>query len=363
MTQLAMEEIKAIDEDSAWAAVEGRDRRLDGEFVYAVRTTGVYCRPSCPSRRPHRVNVTFYGTPDDAEAAGFRECKRCRPRAASSTIGEDAVARAKEYLDANSDRRVPLAELAREVDMSAFHLQRTFKKVIGVSPRAYADARRVDRLKTRLKRGDTVSRATYEAGFDSSATVYARAAAGMGMTPATYRRGGQGVRIRYATAASSMGRVLVAATERGVCAVTLGGDDATLERSLRSEFSAADLSRDDDAIAPWLEAVVRYLDGLTQRVDVPVDARGTPFQQRVWSALRDIPFGETRSYTEVAKAIGALGSARAVASACARNPVAIVIPCHRVTRGTGETGGYRWGADRKRRLLAQEHAIVLRPVI
>jgi AraC family transcriptional regulator of adaptative response/methylated-DNA-[protein]-cysteine methyltransferase len=349
----------------AWAAVEARDRRFDGAFVYAVRTTGVYCRPSCPARRALRANVTFHGTPDEAEAAGFRECRRCRPRSASATIGEEAVIRAKAYLEANADRRVPLAELAGEVGMSPFHLQRTFKRVVGLSPRAYADARRVQQLKARLKRGDTVSRATYEAGFTSSGAVYARTSAGIGMTPGEYRRGGQGVRIRYATASTPVGRVLVAATERGVCAVTLGGDDAALERALRGEYPAADIARAaraETGVEGWLDTVVRHLGGAGGRVDVPLDVHGTPFQERVWAALREIPFGETRSYAQVAAAVGAPSSARAVANACGRNPVAIVIPCHRVTRGTGDLGGYRWGVGRKKKILAREHAIVARSV-
>lgn len=364
MTNIMMEDPAVIDATTAWAAIEARDRRFDGAFVYAVRTTGVYCRPSCPSRRALRANVSFHGTPDEAEAAGFRECRRCRPRAASATLGEAAVARAKAYLEANADRRVSLAELADAVGMSLFHLQRTFKRVVGLSPRAYADARRVDQLKTRLKRGDTVSRATYEAGFNSSGTVYARTSAGIGMTPGEYRRGGQGVRIRYATANTPVGRVLVAATERGVCAVTLGNDDAALERALRSEYPAADIARAgraDSDIHGWLDTVVRHLRGAGGG-EVPLDVHGTPFQERVWAALREIPVGETRSYAQVATAIGAPSSARAVANACARNPVAIVIPCHRVTRGTGELGGYRWGVRRKKRLLAQEHAIVARSI-
>lgn len=354
-----------IDPGTAWRAVEDRDRRFDGAFVYAVRTTGVYCRPSCPSRRAHRANVVFHATPDDAEAAGFRECKRCRPRSATQTAGEDAVTRAKAYIERHAERRVDLAELSAEVGMSPFHLQRTFKRLVGVSPRVYGDARRVERLKSGLKRGDTVSRATYDAGFDSGAAAYARTEAGMGMTPAEYRRGGQGVRIRYATAASPVGRVLVAATERGVCAVTLGGDDASLEVALTGEYPAAEItraSRNDTAMASWLDAVVRHLEGTTRRVEVPIDVQGTAFQKKVWSALRDIPYGETRSYAQVASSIGAPKSARAVANACANNPVAIVIPCHRVTPATGDTGGYRWGSARKRQILAREHAIVARSV-
>lgn len=365
MTAVLTKGPAAVNAETAWEAIEARDRRFDGAFVYAVRTTGVYCRPSCPSRRAHRANVVLLATPEDAEAAGFRECKRCHPRSTTSTLGEDAVVRAKAYIERHADRRVDLAELAAEVGMSPFHLQRTFKRLVGVSPRAYGDARRVERLKTHLKRGDTVTRATYEAGFDSSAAAYARAGTGIGMTPSEYRRGGQGVRIRYATAASPVGRVLVAATERGVCAVTLGSDDASLETALRGEYPAAEItraSRNDTALESWLDAVVRHLEGKTRRVEVPMDVQGTAFQKKVWSALRDIPYGETRSYAQVASSIGAPKSARAVANACANNPVAIVIPCHRVTPATGDTGGYRWGSARKRQILAREHAIVARSV-
>ncbi|HUF28295.1 MAG TPA: bifunctional DNA-binding transcriptional regulator/O6-methylguanine-DNA methyltransferase Ada [Gemmatimonadaceae bacterium] len=354
-----------IEDDSAWAALEQRDRRYDGVFVYAVRTTGVYCRPSCAARRPRRANVAFFATPQLAEEAGFRACRRCRPATAGVAAADEAVARARAYLDANADRTVPLAELARAVGMSSFHLQRKFKERLEVSPKVYADARRIERLKAALRRGDSVSRATYDAGFNSSGPVYARTGSGLGMSPAQYRRGGHGVRISFATAGTSIGRVLVAASDRGVCAVTLGEDDESLERALRDEFHAAELARVDaghGTLGPWLEAIVRHLDGGEPRLHVPLDVGGTPFQRRVWAALREIPFGETRSYAQVASAIGEPGAARAVARACAANPAAIVIPCHRVVRATGEASGYRWGAERKRRLLAAERAIVARIV-
>lgn len=356
--------VQVIDDNTAWRAVSTRDTNHDGTFVYAVKTTGVYCRPSCASRRPLRENVRFFAAPDEAEQAGFRACKRCEP-GNMQTSASRVIARARAYLEAHADRRVGLSELARAVGMSPFHLQRTFKQSVGVSPKVYADARRVDRLKSNLKRGDTVSRATYDAGFSSSGAAYVRAESGIGMSPAEYRRGGAGVAIRYATAGTPVGRVLLAATDRGVCAVTLGSSDAALERALRSEFPRATVTRatnDDATITQWLGAVVEHLEGRASNLDLPLDVRGTEFQRRVWGVLRDIPQGETRSYAQVAQAIGAPSASRAVAQACARNPVAIVIPCHRVVRGDGDTSGYRWGVDRKRRLLASEHAMVVRRV-
>lgn len=351
-------------EAAAWQAVVDRDSRFDGTLVYGVRTTGVYCRPSCPSRRPLRTNVTFYATPVDAEAAGFRECKRCRPRSGLST-SEVAVARARAHLDANGQRRVSLTELADLAGVSPYHLQRVFKRVVGVSPRAYGDARRVEQFKAHLRSGATVSRATYEVGFGSSASVYARTDAGIGMTPAQYRRGGSGVQIRYGMAPTALGRILVAATQRGVCAVTLAGSDHALEAALKEEYPRATLTRvpaGDPVIAPWIRAVVQHLAGRQPILDVPLDLPGTPFQHRVWQALREIPYGQTRSYGHVAESIGVPGAARAVAQACANNRVALVIPCHRVVTAAGGAGGYRWGKKRKRRLLAQEHAIVARAV-
>jgi AraC family transcriptional regulator, regulatory protein of adaptative response / methylated-DNA-[protein]-cysteine methyltransferase len=359
-----------LDDDAAWAAVTARDGRLDGRFVYAVATTGVYCRPGCGSRRPLRANVAFFATPDAAEAAGFRPCRRCHPRD-TATAAETVVARARAHLDAHADEPVTLDVLARVAGMSPYHLQRTFKRLVGVSPKRYAAALRAERLKAELRGGATVSRATFDAGYGASSRAYHAADVHLGMSPAAYRRGGRGTHIRYATTASAVGRVLVAATERGVCAVTLGDDDAQLERALAAEFPNATRERVDVGEGPdgdaadgprgelreWLQAVAEHLDGTGGRLAVPVDAGGTAFQQRVWSALREIPYGETRSYSELAAAVGAPRAVRAVASACAHNRVALVIPCHRVVRQGGALGGYRWGVERKRRLLAREHAI------
>jgi AraC family transcriptional regulator of adaptative response/methylated-DNA-[protein]-cysteine methyltransferase len=350
-----------LDVDAAWAAVLARDAQFDGRFVYAVSTTGVYCRPICPSRRPRRENVLFFPAPGTAEAAGFRPCLRCHPRNGEPTTTSAAVERARAHLEANLDSPVTLAELAREVGLSPYHLQRTFKRLTGVSPKEYAAARRAGRLKARLRGGDTVSRATYEAGYGSSSRVYEQSDTHLGMTPATYRRGGLGAHIRSAVVGTSFGRLLVAATERGVCAVMLGDDDESLEAALAEEYPNATVERSPAEIGEWVEAIVRHLEGVEPRLDVPVDVRGTAFQWRVWKALQEIPYGSTRSYREVAAAIGAPSAVRAVAGACARNRVALVVPCHRVLRDDGALSGYRWGRERKRRLLEQERALAPRP--
>ncbi|MGE5232403.1 MAG: bifunctional DNA-binding transcriptional regulator/O6-methylguanine-DNA methyltransferase Ada [Deltaproteobacteria bacterium] len=345
----------AVDPDHAWDAVVSHDRRFDGRFVYAVRTTGVYCRPSCASRRPNRRNVHFFPDPDAAEAHGFRACLRCRPRTVAPEDADlRAVRLAGRTLDARLDAPPTLAELGTVVGLSPWHLQRVFKRVIGVSPREWVEARRVERLKSGLREGQTVSRAVYAAGYGSGRPVYERARSPLGMTPATYRRGGRGLAIRYAVVASPLGRLLVAATERGVCSVRLGEDDPALEAGLRAEFPEARLAADPEGLGAWAHEIVRHLEGETPRVDVPLDVRATAFQWRVWSALRTIPMGQTRSYAEVAQVVGAPRGARAVAQACAANPVALVVPCHRVVRGDGELGGYKWGARRKVLLLEQE---------
>lgn len=345
-------------ETARWKAVMARDAQQDGRFVFAVRTTGVYCKPSCASRRALRANVRFFADPGAAEAAGFRACKRCDPRATESAASR-VIAKARAYLEAHADEPPALGTLARAVGMSASHLQRTFTRHVGVSPRKYAAALRADSLKAHLRAGATVSRATFDAGYGASSRAYDAAIAQLGMTPGAYRRGGKGVQIRYMTAATSLGRLLVAATERGVCAITLGDDDAMLENALNSEYPQSTRTRvrgarGDAQLRAWVTAVCAYIEGSQREIAVPLDVAGTPFQQRVWQALQGIPYGETRSYAQVAASIAAPSAARAVASACARNRVSLVIPCHRVVRGTGALGGYRWGLARKERLLARE---------
>jgi AraC family transcriptional regulator of adaptative response/methylated-DNA-[protein]-cysteine methyltransferase len=358
-TMVADQEItqSRLSDADAWRAVERRDARYDGRFVYAVASTKVYCRPSCPSRRPSRANVSFYATPDDAEGGGYRACLRCRPRNGSAPSEAHAtIERARRYLDKHSDRIVSLSELAEAVGLSTSHLQRSFKQVVGISPKAYQDANRVRRFKTRLRAGDTVSRATYEAGFGSSSRVYERADTMLGMTPAAFRRGGAGVHISYTIADSPVGRVLVATTGRGVCAVELGSTDADVVRALRADFPHATLERSDEPRHTWVRAVldrVRHPERSAAN-NIPLDVGGTDFQMRVWNALQAIPAGEQRSYAEVAESIGRPTASRAVARACATNRVAVVIPCHRVVRGSGELAGYKWGVERKRRLLEEE---------
>jgi AraC family transcriptional regulator of adaptative response/methylated-DNA-[protein]-cysteine methyltransferase len=345
-----------FDPTTAWAAVETRDSRFDGRFVYGVASTHIYCRPSCPSRRPNRQGVSFFPGPEEAEREGYRACQRCRPRSAGPTDPERAVERARAWLDDHLDEPVTLAGLGEAVGLSPWHLQRTFKRLTGLTPKEYASARRVERLKSQLRKGDDVTTATYEAGYGSGSRVYEQSDARLGMTPATYRRGGQGTAIRYRVLDSPLGRMLVGATDRGVCAVTFGTSDAELEAGLQREYPNADLRRaeGDEALASWTAAILHHLEGQDPRLALPLDVRATAFQWRVWKALQEIPRGETRSYGEIAASLGRPGSARAVARACASNRVALAVPCHRVVRGDGDPGGYRWGEERKRRLLEME---------
>lgn len=335
-----------------WTAVLERDPAADGRFVYAVASTGIYCRPSCPSRRPHRRHVSFFNTPDAAEAGGFRPCRRCRPR----DVETDMVRRVREaqrYLERHLDETVTLERLGRAVGASPHHLQRTFKRLTGVSPRAYASARRMERMKASLKQGDSVSRATYDAGYSSTGRAYDHSRRRLGMTPGSYRQGGRGMRIRFTTLETALGAVLVAGTDRGVCAVSLGASAPALEAGLRREYPAAEIERADEELRTWAGAVVARLAG-DEAERLPLDLQGTAFQIRVWEALQRIPRGATKSYREIARDLGRPTAARAVARACATNHVAVVVPCHRVVREDGELGGYRWGLERKRSLLRAE---------
>lgn len=338
------------DRSTAWRAIQRRDRAFDGRFVYAVSSTRIFCRPSCPSRRPTASKVQLFESASDAERAGYRACKRCRPTASVDATGA-AIARVCEYISAHAGERITLPALARVAGMSQFHLQRRFKQEMGVTPREFQLAQRRALLTQRLRAGDTVSRATYDAGFGSSSRVYEQA---LGMTPAAVRKGGQGQRIQFGVVTSPFGRLLVAYTERGVCSVALGDDDATLERSFRAEFPKAEIHRAGDGIHAWISAIVASLEGAAPPASVPVDARGTAFQMRVWKALQAIPRGTTLSYSDVAKRIGHPTAVRAVARACATNPVALVVPCHRVVREDGALGGYRWGVERKQAILDHE---------
>jgi AraC family transcriptional regulator of adaptative response/methylated-DNA-[protein]-cysteine methyltransferase len=341
-----------------WTAVANRDARADGHFVYAVRTTGIYCRPSCGSRRAKRTNVTFYDTPLAAREEGFRACKRCHPDDAANGTpprsGDEAVRRTRAYIDEHAGEIPPLAELALVSGLSPAHLQRSFSRLVGVSPRAYAQALRRERLKTGLRQGKPVSRAGWDAGYGSSRQLYEQGADALGMTPASYRAGGEGVTLRFTVIDTAAGPLLLAASDRGLCAAWFGRDDAGLVRELLGEFPSAELHRDDRALAPMAAAVSRHLADGAPLALISLDVAGTPFSRAVWNSLREIPYGETRTYAEVAASIGRPGAARAVGTACGANPVAVVIPCHRVVRADGSGGGYRWGEDRKRALLARE---------
>jgi AraC family transcriptional regulator of adaptative response/methylated-DNA-[protein]-cysteine methyltransferase len=344
-----------LDPKDQWRIVLARDRRYDGDFVYAVRSTGIYCRPSCPSRRPRRTVVRFFPIPEAAEAAGFRACRRCHPSRLQPH--DPAVALVRELcraIDAQPDGPADLTALGRRAGRSPHQVLRAFRRVLGVSPRQYRDARRVSRLKSSLKEMPHVSPAIYEAGFGSSSRVYERAAGALGMTPATYARGGRGAAIRYSVVPSHLGTLLVAATERGICKIGLGDSAAALERDLRREFPAAHIARDAGGMDAWVQAILAHLAGTEPHLDLPLDIRATAFQQKVWAALRKIPYGSTRSYQAVARSIGSPTATRAVARACATNPVALVIPCHRVVREDGDLGGYRWGTERKKVLLERE---------
>ena len=344
-------------EDQYWQAVMERDSHANGRFVYAVRSTGIYCNPSCPSRRPRREEVVFFPLPSAAEEAGFRACKRCRPpESAVADPQVELVQRACRYIEQHLDDMPGLAELGGQVNVSPFHLQRVFKRVMGISPRQYAEARRLGQFKEQLKEGETVTQALYEVGFSSSSRLYERAPDQLGMTPTTYRRGGPGMSITYTIVDSALGRLLVAATDKGICSVCIGDDDAKLEAALWQEYPRAEIRRDgeDAGLHAWVETLVRHLDGQQPHFDLPVDVQATAFQWRVWQELQAIPYGATRSYSQVAQAIGQPKATRAVARACATNPVALVVPCHRVVRENGHMGGYRWGIERKQQLLKQE---------
>jgi AraC family transcriptional regulator, regulatory protein of adaptative response / methylated-DNA-[protein]-cysteine methyltransferase len=348
-----------MSEQQCWQAVATRSRAADGAFVYAVTTTGVYCRPSCGSRRPLRENVQFFPLPEAAERAGYRACLRCRPheQAASDPMREQvrrACGLIDRALDEGEGSAPSLAALGEALGISGHQLQRVFKRQLGISPREYADARRLGRVKARLREGDDIAGALYEAGYGSSSRLYERSDAQLGMTPATYRKHGKGAAIDFAIADSPLGRLLVGATERGICAVSLGGSDKALEDWLRQEYSAATIKRDEARLGAWVAAIVAHLEGKEPDLDLPLDLQATGFQWRVWRELQKIPYGTTASYSTIARRIGQPAAVRAVANACAGNPAALVIPCHRVTRSDGAAGGYRWGAERKAKLLATE---------
>lgn len=335
-----------------WRATLERDRRADADFVLAVRSTHIYCRPSCPARRPLRSNVTFFRTREEAERQGYRPCLRCRPNevAAASAL----VARAAKYLAQNDDEPPSLLRIAKELNTTTATLRRAFRQVTGLAPRQLAEALRVKRFKSLLRSGRNITDALYETGYGSSSRVYERSNAQLGMTPATYQKGGKGMKLEYTIAASPVGKVLVAATERGISAVYLGDAQKELLAELREEYPQAEISPATGSTQSWVREIVQRIEGQPVQEELPLDLQATAFQRRVWQQLQKIPRGTTKTYSQVARALGRPKAVRAVARACATNPVSVVVPCHRVVREDGSLAGYRWGLGRKERLLATE---------
>jgi AraC family transcriptional regulator, regulatory protein of adaptative response / methylated-DNA-[protein]-cysteine methyltransferase len=344
-------------DDRRWQAVVHRDRSLDGTFVFGVSSTGIFCRPSCPAKRPCRENVSFFDHALQAEQAGYRACLRCRPKAVDGNPQSALVRSICRYIEQHIEGQLTLSLLAKKFRRSPFHLQRTFKSVLGVSPKAYMDACRLRQVKQNLQAGHSVTTALYAAGYGSSSRLYERTATQLGMTPEKYRRGAVAAVVRYTIVrytGSPLGHMLIAATDKGICAIQFGDFEQQLQQGLMREFPFAVRRRDDAAMSQWRENLTRLIQGHELNPSLPLDIRATAFQRRVWEALQKIPRGETRSYSAVAKNIGMPKATRAVARACATNPVAVAIPCHRVVRQDGQLGGYRWGIERKEQLLAME---------
>jgi AraC family transcriptional regulator of adaptative response/methylated-DNA-[protein]-cysteine methyltransferase len=342
------------DEDAVWRAVEARDHHLDGEVYYAVKTTGIYCLPSCPARKPNRSNVALYASAADAERGGYRPCRRCRPnQEATTSVWAGRIEKACRLME-NADTPPPLAELALAVGSSAHHFHRQFKKALGITPKTYAAALQNNRVREALSRGTTVTEALYEAGFNSSGRFYSGPSDALGMSPASIRKGGASEELTFSIMPCSLGHVLVAASAKGVCAILLGDDGDGLARDLRALFPKAALREADASFAATSAAVVALVDTRESPAEIPLDIRGTAFERRVWETLRKIPAGQTQSYGDVAAAIGAPKAVRAVARACTANKLAVAIPCHRIVRRDGSIAGYRWGTARKRALLDRE---------
>lgn len=342
-----------MNEELYWRAVRANDARFDGAFFFGVKTTGIYCRPSCRARTPKRENVAFFATCGDAEKFGLRACLRCRPKS-DETIDPQTrkILRVCELLD--SEDLYSLDDLAEKVGLSPYHLQRSFKEIIGVSPKKYSEAKRMERFKSELRENGDVTAAMYDAGFGSSSRLYEKASESMGMTPAAYKKGGQGVTINYSITDCELGRILVASTIKGLCNVAFANDDASLEQNLRQGFPNAEVVKDTKVLKGFVDEILKHLAGEKKRLDLPLDIQATAFQMKVWELLRKIPYGETVTYSRIAEKLGDKNKVRAVAQACANNRVAVVIPCHRVVGKDGKMTGYRWGVERKERLLAGE---------
>ena len=338
--------------DHRWLLVQDRNQQADGEFVYAVKSTGIFCRPSCPSRRPRREMVEFFDNPSLAQQAGYRACLRCEPAERNAQLAK--IEAACRFIEQNLDDALSLDQIAGHVGLSPFHFQRLFKKRLGISPRQYQQAQRSSKFKQALHKEARITDAIYEAGYSSSSRAYESGSDQLGMTPTAFRRNGQGVDINFTIIASHMGNLLIASTDRGLCSVKFGNSEAALLRELKAEFHAANLHRADGELKAAVAGVKSLLAGMNINSGIALDIQGTAFQHKVWNALRQIPLGQTRSYTDVARSIGKPRAVRAVANACASNPVALVVPCHRVVQANGKLSGYRWGIERKAALLRKE---------
>ncbi|MEO6655354.1 MAG: bifunctional DNA-binding transcriptional regulator/O6-methylguanine-DNA methyltransferase Ada [Pyrinomonadaceae bacterium] len=343
--------------DWQWLAVETKNQEFDGVFYFGVRTTGIFCRPSCSSKAAKRHNVSFFITPDEAENAGFRACLRCKPNDEYSPgAGAELVMRAFQFLRSDEMEVPTIEELSRHLDVSAGYLQKTFKTMLGLSPKEVVDMMRLEKFKRNVKEND-VTTSLYESGFGSSRSLYEKAGERLGMTPATYKKGGKDMKINYTIVDSRLGKLMVAATEKGICSVSFGDNAEELKSELRNEFFAASIENNDAILKDSVNAILRSLDGEKAILTLPLDLRASAFQMRVWSELRKIPYGETRSYGQIAEKLGNSKAVRAVARACATNPVALVNPCHRVIAADGKLSGYRWGIDRKKDLLENEKGV------
>ncbi len=345
-----------LTEEEKWNAVLSRDAGFDGEFVFAVQSTRVYCRPSCPSKHANRHKVEFFSGPDEAERSGFQACQRCRPQDPKSPRSEllDRICR---FIESNLDKKITLESLSIRVGISPFHLHRTFERSLGISPRQYVEALRLERMKDSLRNGETVNNALYSAGFSSRSRLYEKSHRKLGVDPGTFRRGGEGLQIQYTIVDSPLGRLLVASTEKGVCGVCMGGSDTAVVAALLGDYPQAVLHRNDAGMKKWVTAFLDYFDGQRFPPDLPIDVQATAFQWKVWREIQSIPYGATSTYSDIAQTIGRPQGARAVANACASNRVALVVPCHRVIGKDGGLRGYKWGTKRKQTLLSLEQMV------
>lgn len=335
-----------------WKAVQNNDARFNGAFVYAVNSTKIYCKPSCSSRLPKRENVEFFADFERAESKGFRACRRCEPKNETVNQHTKIILKACELLE--TEENISLEDLSAKVNLSAAHLQKIFKEIIGVSPKKFTELKRLEKFKNEIKAGSDVTNAMYEAGFNSSSRLYENVSEKLGMTPKTYARKGKNMKINYTITDCELGKLLVARTEKGVCAVTFGDDENVLKENLLSEYKNAEIVENNTNLKEFIEAILANLEGKNKTLDLPLDLQATAFQMRVWEILRKIPYGETVSYSDVAETLGNKNAVRAVATACASNRVALVIPCHRVVGKSGDLSGYRWGVERKKQILENE---------